>query len=186
MLPDSIFSTDAASSDFINGKRTDAFIDFELGGIAIGDASQGLLVKKWECAYEDGQIKMGYENDFETVLRVENVTYLSFAFDINMRPVVAYVADGICYLWWYDSSQSAQVNTNLGACIFPQLALDEKRAALSANADVIFAYIKNRKLYMRIQRERFQIEHEITQAKRLIQIGMMTNYRFGFAYYNWD
>jgi hypothetical protein len=186
MLPDSTFSATAASSSFINEVRTDAFIDFELGGIAIGDASQGLLVKKWECAYEDEQIKIGYENHFETVLTVEKVTYLSFAFDINMRPIIAYVADGNCHLWWYDSQQSEQVNTNLGACIFPQLSLDEKRSALSANADVIFAYIRNSKLYMRIQRERFQIEHEITQAKRLIQIGMMTNYRFGFAYYNWD
>ena len=186
MLPDSMLSATSASSDFINGVRTDALIDFELAGVAIGDTSQGLLVKKWTCAYEDGQIKLSYENDFETVLTVENVTYLSFAFDINMRPVVAYVADDVCYLWWYDSQQSEQVKTNLGACIFPQLSLDERRSALSANADVIFAYIRNSKLYMRIQRERFQIEHEITQAKRLIQIGMMTNYRFGFAYYNWD
>lgn len=41
-------------------------------------------------------------------------------------------------------------------------------------------------MYMRLQRERFQTEHEITRAKRLIQIGSMENSRFGFAYYDLD
>lgn len=51
-----------------------------------------------------------------------------------------------------------------------QLSLDDT-GPQTANADVILAYIKNDKLFMRIQRERFLIEHELTKAKQLKQIG---------------
>ena len=185
MLPDNVLSMTAIKSDFLTGNRTHPLIDYEMGGIAIGDVSQGLQAKQWLCIYEDGAIKAGYDSNLQTLLSVSDVTALSFAFDINMRPLIAYVVNNQCYLWWYDSSQSAQVTTEWGNCTFPQLSLDDKRSSQSANADVIFSYIKNNTLYMRIQRERFQIEHKLAKAKRLIQIGMMTNFRFGFAFYNW-
>lgn len=183
-MPDNVLSTTAIKSNFLSGDRTNPLVDYEFGSIAIGNTSQGFQ-KLWSCFYEDGAIKAGYDSNFQTLLLVQDVTALSFAFDINMRPLVAYVANQLCYLWWYDSSQSAQVTTEWGDCTFPQLSLDEKRSSQSANADVIFSYIKNNTLYMRIQRERFQIEHKLVKAKRLIQIGMMTNFRFGFAFYNW-
>ena len=185
MLPDNVLSMTAIKSDFLTGNRTHPLIDYEMGGIAIGDVSQGLQVQQWSCIYEDGAIKVGYGDNFQTLLTIQDVTALSLAFDINMRPLIAYVANNQCYLWWYDSSQSAQVTTEWGDYAFPQLSLDDQRSSQSANADVIFSYIKNNTLYMRIQRERFQIEHKLAKAKRLIQIGMMTNFRFGFAFYNW-
>ena len=185
MLPDNILSAIPTKSGFLTGYRANQLIDYEMGGIAIGDVSQGLQAKQWSCIYEDGAIKAGYDNNFQTLLTVQDVTALSFAFDINMRPLVAYVANQRSYLWWYDSSQSALVTTEWGDCTFPFFFFDEKRSSQSANADVIFSYIKNNTLYMRIQRERFQIEHKLAKAKRLIQIGMMTNFRFGFAFYNW-
>ena len=184
MLPDNILSAIPTKSGFLTGYRANQLIDYEMGGIAIGNTSQGFQ-KLWSCFYEDGAIKAGYDNNFQTLLSVPDVIALSFAFDINMHPLIAYVANNQCYLWWYDSSQSAQVTTEWGNCTFPQLSLDDKRSSQSANADVIFSYIKNNTLYMRIQRERFQIEHKLAKAKRLIQIGMMTNFRFGFAFYNW-
>lgn len=184
MLPDNVLSMSAIQSDFLTGNRADQLIDYEMGGVAIGNTSQGFQ-KQWSCIYEDGAIKAGYDDNFQTLLTVSDVTALSLAFDINMRPLIAYVVNNQCYLWWYDSSQSAQVITEWGDYAFPQLSLDDKRSSQSANADVIFSYIKNNTLYMRIQRERFQIEHKLAKAKRLIQIGMMTNFRFGFAFYNW-
>lgn len=187
MIPNNALSSQAINSPFIVPDRLDELLDYEYGGIALGDVSQGLQAKLWSCFYENGQIKASNDLTTQVLLAVENVTALSLAFDFNMRPMVAYLANGHCYLWWYDSQAAVQITTDFGPSLsFPQLALDDKRSSQSANADVIFAYIKNNKAYMRIQRERFQIEHEITPAKRLIQIGMMTNYRFGFAYYDWD
>lgn len=187
MMPNNVLSSQAINSSFIEPERMNELFDYEYGGIDLGDVSQGLQAKLWSCFYENDQIKVSNGLATHVLLAVENVTALSIAFDFNMRPMVAYLANSHCYLWWYDSLMAAQTTTDLGQDIsFPQLALDEKRSSQSANADVIFSYIKNNKAYMRLQRERFLIEHEITQAKRLIQIGMMKNYRFGFAYYDWD
>lgn len=167
-------------------ERTNPLIDYEYGGLNLQNASSGLNAALWKCFYENGAIKLAHSSFLETVLMIENVSALSFAFDLNMRPMIAFMVKDHCNLWWYDTSVSQQVTSDLGADItFPQLSLDERRNAESQNADVIFSYIKNNTLCMKLQRERFEIEHEITEAKRLQQIGMMRNNRFGFAYYNW-
>ena len=187
MMPNNILSSQAIDSPFIAPNRSNELVDYEYGGIALGDVSQGLQAKLWHCFYENGQIKVSNGLTTQVLLAVENIIALSLAFDLNMRPMVAYLANGHCYLWWYDSQAAAQITTDFGPSLsFPQLALDDKRSSQSANADVIFAYIKNNNAYMRLQRERFLIEHELAAAKRLVQIGMMTNHRFGFALYNWN
>lgn len=187
MLPNNILSSSAVPADFIAPKRANQLVDYEYGSFALQNTESGLDAVLWKCFYEGGLIKFSHLDQIQIMLTVDNVTALSFAFDLNMNPLIAYSAEKHCYLWWYDTAQAKQVTTDLGTEIsFPQLSLDERRAVESSNADVIFAYIKNSKLYMRIQRERFQIEHELTQAKRLIQIGMMKNNRFGFAYYDWN
>ncbi|MDS7929635.1 hypothetical protein RMB13_09110 [Acinetobacter sp. V102_4] len=187
MMPDHALSTVPVASEFMTPARTDSLTDYEYGGVGLGDLSQGLYAKLWTCFYADGAIQAKHDDVVEHLIVVENVTALSFAFDRNMRPMVAYIAAGQCYLWWYDSLVANQVTSNLGATLeYPQLALDDRRDSQSGNADVIFAYIKDHKTYIRLQRERFRIEHELAQASRLIQIGMMKNNRFGFALYTWN
>ena len=187
MLPDNELSTRPVAAPFLVPYRMDKLVDYEWGGVDLADTSQGLQVKIWTCRYIGNQIIITDGLISHTVLNVENVTALSFSFDLSMRPIVTYLANEHCYLWWYDTAVSKQITSNLGTGItFPQLALDEHRDMQSSNADVIFSYIKNNKAYLRLQRERFLIEHEIAAAKRLVQIGMMTNQRFGFALYNWN
>lgn len=187
MLPNNALSSQPVTAQFFTQWRDDPLVDFEFGGTALQDSSAGLSAELWKCFYEDDSIKLSYDQQEQTVLNVENVTALSLGFDLSMRPVIAYLANEHCYLWFYDTAVSKQITADLGTGItFPQLSLDERRLVQSSNSDVILSYIRDNKMYMRIQRERFQIEHEITQAKRLIQIGMMKNYRFGFAYYDWD
>lgn len=187
MLPDNELSTHSVAAPFLAPYRLDKLVDYEWGGIDLADTSQGLQVKIWTCKYLGNQIIITDGLITHIILNVENVTALSFAFDLSMQPVVTYVVNSETYLNWYDTAISQRVTTNFGASfITPQLALDEHREVQSSNADVIFSYIKNNKVYMRLQRERFLIEHEIATAKRLVQIGMMTNQRFGFALYNWN
>lgn len=187
MLPNNILSSSAVPADFMSPQRSNQLVDYEYGASTLQNPETGMDAVLWKCFYDDGFIKFSHLDQIQIMLAVDNVTALSFAFDLNMNPLITYCTEKHCYLWWYDATQAKQVTTNLGTEIsFPQLSLDERRAVESSNADVIFAYIKNNKLYIRIQRERFQIEHELTQAKRLVQIGMMKNNRFGFAYYNWN
>lgn len=185
MLPDKSLSRSPVIDLFIVPARESILIDCGYGAATLD--SHESFTTLWTCFYKDGHIKITNGELTHIVLTVADVTALSFAFDLNMRPIIAYSTKLSSYLYWYDTSAGAQVTTELGKDYsFLQLSLDDKRSSQSANADVIFTYIKNHKLYMRIQRERFQIEHELTQSKRLIQIGMMKNNRFGFAYYNWD
>lgn len=187
MLPDDTFSSESIIAEFTVPVRSEPLVDFEWGDYKLQNSEGDLNRVMWTCFYEDSQIKVSNGTDEQTLLHVEHVTALSFAFDLSMRPTVTYVLNNDeCYLWWYDTSASAQVTTKFGNCQFPQLSLDERRQSESANADVIFSYIRNNKLYMRYQRERYGVEHYIADAKRLTQIGMMKNNRFGFQYYNWD
>lgn len=185
MLPDKEFSTFPVIDSFIVPARKSMLIDYGYGSATLD--SHGVFTTLWTCFYNDGHIKITDGELIHIVLTVADVTALSFAFDLNMRPIVAYSTKSSSYLYWYDTAIGSQVITELGNDYsFLQLSLDDKRSSQSANADVIFTYIKNHKLYMCIQRERFQIEHELTQSKRLVQIGMMKNNRFGFAYYDWN
>ncbi|WP_335983369.1 hypothetical protein [Acinetobacter haemolyticus] len=182
MLPDGELSTSSVYAAFLVPNRIDELIDYEWGGIDLYDASQGLQTKLWICFYESGVIKAKADQDAYDLITVADVTALSFAFDLNMRPVVTYVVNDEVFLWWYDTSVGEQVTTSFGNTIItPQLALDERREFQSASADVIFAYIKAEQLCIRLQRDRYQIEYELGAGQVLIQIGMMTNNRFGFA-----
>jgi len=187
MFPNNALSSQPVTAQFFTQWRDDPLVDFEFGGIALQDSTAGLDQILWTCFYEDGFIKLSHDDHVQPVLNVNNVIALSLGFDLSMRPVVAYLANEHCYLWFYDTVVSKQITADLGGDItFPQLSLDERRLVQSSNADVILSYIRNSKMYMRLQRERFQTEHEITQAKRLIKTGLMKNNRFGFAYYDWD
>lgn len=188
MLPENKLSNSPICGAFLVPKKTDPLIDFEWGGADLLDTSQGLLVKIWKCFYRDGWICI--ENDIaqHQLIQVENVKHLSLAFDFSMRPAVAYTTkkenqESVAFLYWYDTAQSAQVITEYGpAYLTPQVSLDDHRLHQSANADIIFAYIKNAKLCYRQQRDRFQKEYILSEAKnqKLTQIGMSKNYRFQF------
>lgn len=182
MLPDNILSSRSIAAPFLVPYRLDKLVDYEWGGADIADTSKGMQVKIWTCKYVGNQIIISDGLISHTVLNVENVTALSFAFDLSMQPVVTYVVNGETYLNWYDTAISQRVTTKFGAdYITPQLSLDEHRAFQSANADVIFAYLRDGILRTRLQRDRYQIEHTYTASQELVQIGMTINYRFAFA-----
>lgn len=182
MIPNNQLASVSVYADFFTPIRVDKLVDYEWAGVDLYDSSQGAQAKLWKCFYENGIIKVKTDDIQHDLLEVANVSELSFAFDLNMRPLVTYVVAGVTYLWWYDSSVSAQVTTDFGNTFkTPQLALDEHRPNLSQNADVIFAYIKNQRLCIRIQRDRFLTEYDLGEGQALVQIGMMKNFRFGFA-----
>lgn len=182
MLPDGELSTSSIYAAFLVPNRIDELIDYEWGGIDLYDSSLGIQAKLWTCYYDNGVIKAKTDSVEYVLLTVANVTALSFAFDLNMRPVVTYVVNHEVFLWWYDTAVAQHVTTSFGSLIItPQLSLDDHRSIYSANADVIFAYIKAGQLCIRLQRDRYQIEYELGSGQALIQIGMMKNNRFGFA-----
>lgn len=182
MMPENKLSTFNVYAPFLVPARTDPLVDYEWGGVDLHDSSHGMRVFLWTCSYENGVIKVTNGTISHNLITVSNVTDLSIAFDLNMNPNVFYRANGITYFWWYDTSVQQQVTTIYGAdYLMPQLSLDDSRQTQVANSDIIMAYIKNKKLCMRIQRDRYEIEYTLADAETLIQIGMTKNYRFAFS-----
>lgn len=190
-LPKDKLSTRPIYGAFLVPDKADPLIDYEWGGVDLLDTSQGLSVKIWLCFYDDDWIKIRDADAKIThnIIQVTNVKHISLAFDFNMHATVAYVVDGVgTHLYWYDTAQAKQIITKYGVdYLYPQLSLDDHRLHQSANADIIFAYIKNNNLYYRQQRDRFTIERlleaNIKEAVELKQIGMNTKNRFQFLFW---
>lgn len=163
-------------------------IDFERGGVAIGDASLGLDYQDWrgEVIVATGQVRIYPVGGVASVYFTESgISEFSFTFDQSMRPVLGYVADGVTRLRWFDSLAGAFVITNFPNTRSPRLALDDKRPMEIANSDVIFGYIRDDgALCYRQQRDRYATEYVlrtgIDPSQRLINIGMSSALRLQF------
>ena len=158
---------------------------WENGGVALSDPSQDLTKYVWQ-AWTDGTTIMVKRSDLDTyqvVLMDSNITEIDLTFDQNMRPCIAYVANGISKLYWYDTFQAKQVIDEYPMIRNPRVSLDDKRRFNVSQSDIIFAYQKGNTLCYRVQRERFTIEHVLvtnTKKRLLWRIGMGRNNRFLF------
>lgn len=190
MLPPGSPSTAVYSAPFVSPDDTtrDLLTDYERGGTALNDASLGLNVKNWKCAYNKltGDVIISNVNGGQasTQFNAPQITEISFTFDQLMRPTFAYVQATVAKLRWFDSVIGATVTDVIsGAVRSPFLALDERRDVLVGTSDMILAYIREGAVYYRQQRERFTEEHLLLDvlpagASRIVALGMARNNRF--------
>jgi len=164
-------------------------LDYEEGGIALNDASQGLQVQTWLLRLDDGGLFYIYPEDGEeTLLFTEELALsCSLAFDQNMRPVVAYETAEDSRLRWFDTVANGIVTTTYAGARNPRLSMDDKRelATQLGTNDVIFAYLIGNSLRYRQQRDRYLVEYDLgesTRFRRLNNIGMGVNNRFNFQF----
>jgi hypothetical protein len=193
MMPENTLSSSAIFSAFLVPDKAEPLVDFEWGGVDLLDSSQGLMVKIWKCFYHEGWICITDGVATHQIIQIANVKHVSLAFDFNMHPTIAYVVENEdktrgAYLYWYDTALGAQTTTLYGPdYLFPQLSLDDHRLHQSANADIIFSYIKNNNLYYRQQRDRFTIERllesGLSEDVELRQTGMNTKNRFQWLFW---
>lgn len=187
MLPENRASSTPIAGVFVSpdGLLLDDLHDYEMGGVALNDPSQGLEVQTWECFYRESDVVVQPAVGPETVLfSTPRITALSLAFDQNMRPVVAFEQEGEVWLWWWDTLTSTRRTDSFGVGRCPRVTLDDKRASQSANSDIVFAYIREKNLCYRQQRDRFTIERllrtDISPMSRLKNVAMTLNWRLKF------
>lgn len=168
--------------------------DFEMGGAAIGDPSQGLQVQVWELRVlgRDVRVRPFPNGQYTLLFQDSDITRIGLAFDQNMRPAVAYVANGVTKLWWFDPRPAQQRNvfTAIPGARDPVICLDDKRPGQRDFSDILLFYLKDdpsnplQTLYMRAQRDRYGVEYAIGQlpqrATSLRQVGMTTAGRLRF------
>ena len=186
-LPEPLLITNTVTTPFLypRSKNYPLTESWDNGGVALNDPSQDLTKYVWQ-AWTDGTTITVKRDDLDTyhvVLMDSNITEIDLTFDQNMRPCIAYVANGISKLYWYDAQQAMQVIDEYPAIRNPHVSLDDKRRFNVSQSDIIFAYQKGNTLCYRVQRERFTIERVLATntAKRLLwRIGMGRNNRFLF------
>lgn len=185
MFPSNELSTTSVSAAFNTPVRRNPLRDYEWGGVDIQDVSLGLLYKVWVSEYDGTNISITNGEVHRTLLSVSDVDHISFAFDQNMQPCVAYTSLGSTKFWYFDNIASQYITLDYGAGPeYPQVSLDGNRKDQLGSSDVILSYILNDKLYYRLQRERYLQEHFLldTPNMKLMQIGMAKNLRFRWRY----
>jgi hypothetical protein len=159
--------------------------DYEDGGIALNDPSQGHLYQRWRCRIFGDYVVLDAEEVLPQVLFVgAELTECSIAFDQNMRPVLAVVEAGQPKLQWYDTSVGEQVITFLDPdVVTPRVTLDDKRPGQTGNSDIILAYVRLGALYYRQQSDRFLIEYLLDTGPHtgINKIGMNKHFRLQFS-----
>lgn len=155
-----------------------SLLDWERGGVALNDPSQGLDVRNWYARMDDLQVIVGYSAGSE----VAQITLpgaalcISLAFDRNMRPNLSYETAAGSVLWWYDPIASAPAFMSLPGARSPRLTHDDKRPIADAAADIICSYLVGDELCYRMQRDRYDTEYVLygglPASVRLRNIGM--------------
>ena len=157
--------------------------DFEMGGVSIGDASMGLLYQYWKAWYDNETVYVSNSpfNNPISLFSIQGLTQISLSFDQNMRPHIAYVANGVAGLWWYDTVAGQHSHMTLPNIRSPFLTLDDKRPEFVISSDILLFYIKDSAVWYRQQRDRFLIERKLVDispySRRIIKCGMGLNNR---------
>jgi hypothetical protein len=191
MLPDNTLTEiDRASFLPPRNKPQKPTATWELGGIALSDTSEPF--EYYWYGYVKGKAIYLQRSGAEPIAVLAfagDVTEMSFSFDQNMRPTIAYVENGVAKLYWYDASAAKNVLTLYPNITNPRLSLDDKRKFNIGNSDIIFAYVTDyNRLCYRLQRERYSSEHvlltDTTKSDEkpliLVKTGMSRDNRFLF------
>lgn len=160
--------------------KKSGLIDYERGGVALGNSSEGLNSYNWTLTVKDkhkAMLSREGQGEVQVYEYPSRPIDIAFCFDQSMNVVLAWQDTNFnLFLRRYSTSLGAfsVVPFGLGKC--PRLTLDEKRPEFIGNSDVIFAYISNKALKYRVQREGYNIEHVVEDdmlgSQRLARIGV--------------
>lgn len=196
MIPEESLSTTPVDGDYLYpaGLYTTPTQDYELGGVAIQDTSEGLEVQGWFC-YLDPDTDKIYLCPVDSVTPIEiaeqvGVIELSVAFDQSMRWVLALLLEsGDLKFYWYDTVIADYTITTFTDIVSVKTTLDDKRPLqiLRDNTDVILTYIKSdNNLYYRQQRDRYEIEYLLYEDcppnNRISNFGMTSQNRLKWRF----
>jgi hypothetical protein len=167
-------------------QRINPLRDWERGGVALNDPSQGHDVRDWVCWSDGLTVWVAPDPELTPIVAVQtgaDISEVSLAFDQNMQPNVVYVDGGVTKLWWYDTLAAGMTTTSYPGYKTPMLTLDDKRdiATQTGANDIIFAYVREGLLCWRQQRERYAVERVLGAVPapntRIIGMGMSTGNR---------
>lgn len=167
--------------------RVNPLYDYERGGVALNDASQGINGWDWKAWVEEDDILLArapYDSP-TTLITAAGTTWISLAFDQNMRPALAYMQAGVCKLYWYDTTIPGPTTTTFANCTSPMLCMDDKRQGADPWNDILFVYVRAGSIRYRQQRDRYNTERTLVAVDpgHIVQVGMAQNLRVQIRYH---
>lgn len=192
MLPDQSLSSFVLEAPFLSpdGDVVSPLEDFEQGGVALNDPSQGLDLQVWKAYYDEDDetiyVEPANDDPIAVVTSLTDVIEVSLAFDQNMRPQLAWSTSTSSFFRWYDTSVAQQVITEYANEANLRLGLDDKRTTQTGTSDVILSYQRDGALYFRAQRDRYETEYLLADnlpGGRLLRVGMNEVNRFQWEFF---
>ena len=153
-------------------------IDYEEGGIALNDISQGSLYQLWTFTAVDKDVFVEAPNTSERIWLFSTpntITKIRATFDQNMNYFVAYESQQQWRYKWFDTVQSQFITSDLpsdvDSCV---CTLDDKRQLEAPSSDILLFYTRDGNLYHRRQRDRYNTEILLKESVsgKLIRVGM--------------
>lgn len=138
---------------------------FDMGGIDLGDTSNGLFARPYKVYVEDNTIyiQKGLDASWSApeVLFTHdgNIDELSLTFDQNARPFVSWEDNGNIYIYWYNPGTAANEKALICSGRYPVSTLDYRHTIYMAESDIMLFYIDGANVKYRQQRDRFTIEY---------------------------
>lgn len=163
-----------------------------IGPLALGD-SKGRLDSRYWVAYQQcggvfiaGAVNSKWGEPELIFSQGSDLRALSLAFDQQGRPIVFYQTNDDLMLYWYNPVTNSDEAKFLSGGVDPHAGFDVIYDVGAGYSDAMLFYIKNGIIYMRVQRDRFDVEYE-TPAKLLkdiniISTGMRVDNRYQVVY----
>lgn len=167
-----------------NRSSSNELEDWEYGGIALQDPSEGLQYQIWKGYWNSADSTAYLQPEDSSVPPIpifveSDVVEFTFTFDQNMRWAAAIRKDDKTVKFrWYNSVIENYTTTTYSGIVSVRLCHDDKRAVeiFSGTSDMILTYSKTGAIYWRIQRDRFITEYShslaISDQHRITHFGM--------------
>lgn len=144
----------------------DFLTSYTLGPVEQGDFSAGLADRIWRVKIYNQTINLARENDaktgFEPDVFLTNIPFSPVesdaAFDQAARVFVCLEFNGHVWFYWFKPSAAAFVFEDFGPGHSPRCTLDQ--LTNRDDSDLHVFYMRNLKLYYRVQRENYAVEHD--------------------------
>lgn len=161
----------------------DQLIDFEQGGIALNDGSQGTDVQLWSGIYLDGGFQLSAPTVPPTIVySTPNVTRFAFSFDQNMQPVLAWQDPSGAHVRFYANTGHFQIQDLEAGAVNVCMSADSNNPLDVNIRNVILAYNVGDSLNARVQVESYADAHVLDGAfpYAMTACGPGTDYRYRY------
>ena len=177
MIPSNEFTTIPVVSAFLppNDEPYRPLTQTVMGGIAIGNITGGMNVKRWVVYYENNTINIKQENgSVAFMLDALDVETISLAFDATMSVVLAWKTSTGVKLYYRNSVTSLYTTKDIVGATSCRVTRDK-------NLDMVFAFTSGNSLYYMYQNDNYTNQFLIASTvNKLIKLGFNLDNRLQF------